>query len=96
MASLDIPVMLGVALLCLPLFFTGAALTRFEGALFLVLYVAYVWYVVALTLALDYLPTLQLGLGYGLIPLAVLVVAGLLGRDLIVRRKRGGLVGRGL
>lgn len=86
MASLDIPVMLGVALLCLPLFFTGAALSRFEGSLFLVLYVCYVWYMVALTLAVDYLPTLQASLGFGLIPLVVLVVAGLLARDLLARR----------
>ncbi|GGY70564.1 calcium/sodium antiporter [Marinobacter zhanjiangensis] len=90
MASLDIPVMLGVALLCLPLFFTGAALTRFEGSLFLMLYVCYVWYMVALALAVDYLPTLQVTIGYGLIPLVVLVVAGLLGRDLIARRRSNG------
>ncbi len=86
LASLDIPVMLGVALLCLPLFFTGAALTRFEGALFLVLYVSYVWYLVALTLTADYLPTLQALLGFGLIPAVVVLVTVLLGRDLLARR----------
>lgn len=86
MAALDIPVMLGVALLCLPLFFTGAAVSRFEGALFLALYVCYVWYTVAVTLVVDYLPTLQWALAFGLIPLVILVVAGLLGRDLMARR----------
>lgn len=88
LASLDMPVMLGVAVLCLPLFFVGARLTRFEGLLFLVLYLAYVWYMVALTLAAGYLPRLGAGIVYGLIPLVVLYVAATLGRDLW-RRRRG-------
>src|SRR5690625_822822 len=47
MARVDLPIMLGVAVLCMPLFFTGAILDRIEGALFLTLYVAYLWYMVA-------------------------------------------------
>src|SRR5690554_788282 len=38
--QIDIPVMLAVAVLCLPLFFAGSSLNRFEGFLFLVLYIA--------------------------------------------------------
>src|SRR5690625_7866314 len=34
MARVDLPIMLGVAVLCMPLFFTGAILDRIEGALF--------------------------------------------------------------
>lgn len=86
LAGLDIPVMVGVAVLCLPLFFTGATLSRFEGALFLGLYVSYVWYTVALTLGASYLPMMEAGLAYGLIPLVVIVVVGLLVRDLVQRR----------
>lgn len=37
----DIPMMAGVALLCVPVFVTGRAVSRPEGALFLALYFAY-------------------------------------------------------
>ncbi|NHI00658.1 calcium/sodium antiporter [Oceanimonas sp. MB9] len=87
LASLDMPVMLGVALLCLPLFFTGARLNRAEGGLFLALYVTYVWYMVALTLGSDYVSWLRAGILFGLIPLVVLFVAVTLGRDLRLRRR---------
>jgi cation:H+ antiporter len=39
--AFDIPVMVLVALACLPIFFTGHAVTRLEGGLFLCFYVAY-------------------------------------------------------
>ncbi|MGE8190472.1 calcium/sodium antiporter [Pseudomonas sp. NPDC086278] len=45
----DLPVMLGVALLCLPLFYTGYRVTRAEGLLCLGLYLAYGLHVVSFT-----------------------------------------------
>jgi cation:H+ antiporter len=42
--ALDIPVMCAVTVLCLPIFFTGFEIARWEGALFLTYYVAYVAY----------------------------------------------------
>jgi cation:H+ antiporter len=74
LAQLDIPVMLGVALLCLPLFFTGAVVDRIEGGIFLTLYVAYLWYLVARTLEQPYLPTLQNGIVLGLLPLVLVYI----------------------
>lgn len=74
LAQLDIPVMLGVALLCVPLFFTGAILDRIEGALFLVLYICYVWYLIALAMTLSYIGTLQTIILYGVVPVVVLYV----------------------
>lgn len=41
---IDIPVMIFVALLCLPVFFTGYRISRQEGLLFLAIYVFYVLY----------------------------------------------------
>ena len=82
MASLDMPVMLAVALLCLPLFFVGASLSRLEGGLFLVLYAAYVWYLIALTLNLGYLSDLRTGIIFVLVPLVAVYVTTLLGVDL--------------
>jgi cation:H+ antiporter len=87
LAAIDIPVMLGVAVLCLPLFFVGAILNRFEGFLFLVLYVAYVSYMVALALSADYLDSLRLGILYVLIPFVILYVVVSLTRDLHRRRQ---------
>ena len=42
----DIPVMIGVALMCLPIFFSGYVITRWNGALFLFYYVAYTAYLI--------------------------------------------------
>ncbi len=42
--SLDIPLMVAVAIGCLPVFFTGHLIARWEGALFLAYYVAYTLY----------------------------------------------------
>jgi cation:H+ antiporter len=44
--SLDIPVMVATAVVCLPLFFTGFKITRLEGAFFVVSYAAYTTYLV--------------------------------------------------
>ena len=38
----DFPVMIGVALACLPIFFTGNVIARWEGAVFIAFYVFYV------------------------------------------------------
>lgn len=74
LAQIDVPVMLAVAVLCLPLFFLGSTLNRFEGFLFLVIYIGYVWFTVAMALSLDYLPQLQVVLLYGLAPLVGIYV----------------------
>ena len=47
--AFDQPVMLGVAALCLPVFYTGYRVTRGEGLLFLGLYLAYGLHVVSFT-----------------------------------------------
>jgi len=39
--SLDIPIMIAVAVACLPIFFTGHEIARWEGGLFLAYYAAY-------------------------------------------------------
>nr|WP_272889453.1 calcium/sodium antiporter [Stutzerimonas stutzeri] len=44
--AFDFPVMIAVALACLPIFFTGYSINRWEGLLFLAYYVAYTLYLV--------------------------------------------------
>lgn len=46
---LDLPVMVAVAVACLPIFFTGHLIARWEGGLFLAYYVAYTGYLVVAT-----------------------------------------------
>lgn len=74
MSQLDIPVMVGVALVCIPFFFIGARLSRIEGLLFLALYVAYTWYLIALALKQPYLLELRQGIVYGLLPLVLIYI----------------------
>ncbi len=42
----DLPVMIAVAIACLPVFFTGHVIARWEGALFLAYFVAYMTYLI--------------------------------------------------
>jgi cation:H+ antiporter len=42
----DIPVMIAVAVACLPIFFTGNVIARWEGGVFLAYYIAYTTYLV--------------------------------------------------
>lgn len=88
LARVDLPIMLGVAVLCMPLFFTGAILDRIEGALFLTLYLAYLWYMLAVVQFHAYLPTLQMGILYGLVPVVIIYLIGSLAHDLRKRRAR--------
>ncbi|MCD5980415.1 calcium/sodium antiporter [Pseudomonas sp. CDFA 611] len=45
----DLPVMLGVAALCMPLFYSGYRITRIEGLMLLALYMAYGLHIVSFT-----------------------------------------------
>jgi len=90
MVTVDFPMMLATAILCLPLFFVGSKLIRFEGFLFLSIYVAYVWYMVAITISANYAPLLKNGIIFGLIPLVTLYVFGILAKDLYRRNRSGG------
>lgn len=74
MARLDIPVMLGTALLCLPIFFTGMRIARWEGALFLLAYLAYITYLILGATG----STLQAPFGLGLLIAAPIVANGVI------------------
>lgn len=82
MAALDIPVMVAVAVLCVPFFFVGAILNRFEGLLFFTCYVVYTWVLIALALQLDYIDQLKQAVMYGLAPVVIGYVVISLALDL--------------
>ncbi|KAB7671405.1 calcium/sodium antiporter [Plesiomonas shigelloides] len=83
----DFPVMLAVALLCVPLFFTGAILSRIEGALFFILYLAYTLFLIGGALHAPWLVSVQGIIVYALIPLTVVVVIGSLVKDRYDKRQ---------
>jgi cation:H+ antiporter len=70
----DLPVMLAVALVCLPILFTGQAVARWEGALLLGYYAAYVVYLVLASQDHDALPLFSRTMALFVIPLTVLAL----------------------
>jgi len=88
--AVDIPVMVGVAVACLPIFFTGGCIARWEGGLFLTTYVAYVTYLIFTAIQHAGLPTLTKVLQYGALPAAA---AAILISVLIALRTRRSALG---
>jgi cation:H+ antiporter len=70
----DLVVMLAVAVVCLPLFFTGWRIDRWEGGLFLAAYVAYTTYLVLDAAGHAALPAYSLVMGAFVIPLVAVTI----------------------
>ncbi len=70
--SVDIPVMVAVSLGCLPVFFTGHQIARWEGILFLFYYFAYIGNIVLLAAGSPKAAALQFGLMWIAAPVTVL------------------------
>lgn len=67
--TFDLPVMIAVALACLPIFFTGYVISRWEGALFLAYYVAYTSFLVLDATKHGALPRFTEAMVYFVLPL---------------------------
>jgi cation:H+ antiporter len=91
----DIPVMIAVAIACLPIFFTGYRIGRREGLLLLGYYIAYAVYLFLDQTGHDSLPVFSNALIFVVIPLTVLVLAiatvQALRREQERKSKRGGM-----
>ena len=85
--SFDIPVMCAAALACLPIFFTGHRISRWEGGLFLLYYITYTVYLVLDATQHDALHPFRTALVYFALPLTVVTVGIFTARAL---RSRGG------
>ncbi len=72
--TFDLPVMLVVAFACLPIFFTGHYIDRFEGALFLGYYVAYTAYLIFAAAQHDALPAFSAAMGGFVVPLTIVTL----------------------
>ncbi|MDP1708316.1 MAG: calcium/sodium antiporter [Gammaproteobacteria bacterium] len=76
----DIPVMIAVALACLPIFATGHLIARWEGALFLGYYAAYVLYLILAATQHAALPAFSTAMLGFVLPLTVVTLTVLLVR----------------
>ena len=86
--AFDIPVMIAVAVACLPVFFVGHAVRRGEGAALLAYYGAYALYLVLAARQHDMLPLFSRTMAFFVIPLTALTVTIVVARE--VRRGRRG------
>ena len=85
----DVPIMVLVALACLPIFFTGYRVDRWEGFLFLGCYAAYLVYLILDSTRSSALTWYRWGiLGLGL-PLTIYVVAASVAHSLRRRHNLG-------
>ena len=70
----DIPIMIAVAVACLPIFFTGNVIARWEGGLFFGYYVAYTAYLVLTAMHSTFSRTLGTIMIAFVIPLTVVTL----------------------
>ena len=84
----DIPVMLVVALACLPVFFTGGVISRKEGLLFLIYYLAYTLYLILAAAHHDALPVFSAVMLYFVIPLTAITLMTITWREFRRRFKK--------
>ncbi len=90
MIAMDIPFMVAVAIACLPVFITGNTIARWEGAVFVLYYVAYTAYLILTASEHALLPQFQSFMLWFVLPLTALTVAISLYREYGVRQAAAG------
>ncbi len=84
--ALDLPLMIAVAFACLPIFFTGGKISRWEGGFLFAYYIAYTVYLVLKATRHDALPAFRAAMMYFVIPLTVITLVVVTVQA--IRRKR--------
>ncbi|ABU59987.1 calcium/sodium antiporter [Roseiflexus castenholzii] len=85
--NFDLPVMLAVAVACLPIFFTGRLIARWEGWLFLGYYIAYTLYLILAATQHEALPAFSTVMGLFVLPLTALTLLFLAWRAFHAERR---------
>lgn len=85
----DMPVMAGVAVACLPVFFVGRRITRWEGALFLGYYAVYTVYLYLRAVEHLALATFERAMLWFVLPLTAITLLTLLVRAIRAERQAG-------
>jgi cation:H+ antiporter len=70
----DLPVMLAATIACLPIFYRGYRIDRWEGWVFIFYYVAYVAFLILATIRHEALPVFNTAILYFALPLTTLTV----------------------
>jgi cation:H+ antiporter len=83
----DLPVMLAVAVACLPIFATGREIARWEGALFFGYYIAYTLYLILASVQHAALGTYEAAMLWFVLPLTAVTLAVLCARECGPRRR---------
>ncbi len=73
--AFDLPVMVAVAMACLPIFFTGHLIARWEGALFLAYYAAYSAYLILYASGHDALAGFSMVMSGMVLPLTAITLS---------------------
>jgi cation:H+ antiporter len=84
----DLPVAIAVCVACLPIFFTGHSISRWEGAVFLGYYVAYTAYVALAAQQHDALPAFSAVMEWFVLPLTGITLAVFVARTLKASARR--------
>ncbi len=85
--NFDIPVMIAVAVACLPIFFTGRLIARWEGWLFLGYYIAYTLYLILTASQHTLLPAFSGAMALFVLPLTALTLIFLAWRAFHTERR---------
>ena len=72
--TFDLPVMIGVAVACLPIFFTNYRLTRVNGGFFVLYYGAYLTYLLMNAARHDYVDEYRFALTWFVLPLTAVTL----------------------
>ncbi|MFH5883165.1 calcium/sodium antiporter [Halalkalibaculum sp. DA3122] len=84
--ALDIPFMVAVSIACLPIFFTGHRIARWEGGVFLFYYAAYLVYLFLDTTGHELLPRFNTVMIWFVVPITLLTLGILVTRSLYLKR----------
>lgn len=85
--AFDVPVLVATAVACLPIFFNGRMIARWEGGLFLAYYVAYTAYLVLASTQAANLRVFSAAMLFFVIPLTLVTIAVVTVRNLRQRRR---------
>jgi len=77
----DVPVMVAVAVACLPILYTGKEIARWEGGLFLAYYAAYTLYLILAAVQHDSLPAFSSTMTLFVLPITAVTLLVLWWRD---------------
>ena len=83
----DLPVMLAVAVACLPIFATGREIARWEGGLFLGYYIAYTLYLFLASVQHAALGAYEVAMLWFVLPLTAVTLTVLCARDCGAKRR---------